>query len=385
MAKKDNFMSGVGGLALWVILKGMTAKPVESSWLNAVLHCAVGGWLVWNNFDWQTQWDLVGLSVGWAFVLRGVIFAINQTIRLVDAHEERKTQEQARQQAEEEAAPAPSRRRRAPRTPSARVAVAPVVEPSPRVAPAVGPTAKPVSSSCSPVGAAYGATEESPILAEPVEEPAAPISPAAEEEREDEENNSPTLPPAVKPLSGKRVCVTGKLPYKRRDVEDFITAMGGTLSRRPTRRTDWLVMGEDGGTKIDEAERYGIPQIDFADLLALCGLPADADIIAAMPRDHREARRQTRLSSEEAREYGREFRRRVNLLTEIMTSAVSDLLPKVVQVVQRVDDELELCRVSSFRSTAQGELVLLSTEGEAIYLNDLTGDSVVRLLGVYGR
>lgn len=376
---------GWTGLSFWLLLKQMTAKPVESSWLNAVLHCAIGGWLVWNNLDWQTRWDLAFLCTGWACVLRGVIFAIDQTIRLVDARQERKAQEQARRLEEEEETPVPSGRRRAPRTPSARVAAASVVESSPTAAPVVEPIAAPVSSFCSPVGAAYGATEESPILAEPVEEPATPISPAAEEEREDEENNSPTLPPAVKPLSGKRVCVTGKLPYKRRDVEDFITAMGGTLSRRPTRRTDWLVMGEDGGTKIDEAERYGIPQIDFADLLALCGLPADADIIAAMPREYRETRRQTRLSSEEAREYGREFRRRVNLLTEIMTSAVSDLLPKVVQVVQRVDDELELCRVSSFRSTAQGELVLLSTEGEAIYLNDLTGDSVVRLLGVYGR
>lgn len=380
MAKKDNFMSGMGGLALWVILKGMMAKPIEANWGSVIVGFLLGGYLIQANIPCKNNIDGAGIFGGCYSILLAVAMLIEliQTKRKqreLDA--QREEEEEARRTAERRArrvqARAEERQIRATELANALAAHKPTY------------AATPV--------AAYGPAEESPVSApaEPVSAMAAPsvsspaVAQATEEEERDEDDNKSLTPPAAKPLEGKRVCVTGKLPYKRKAITDFIVAMGGEVKNRPTRNTDYLVAGEDCGTKLDEAEKYGVAVIDYADLLALCGLPSNADIYEAMPREFREERMRGRLSSEEAREYGREFKRRLHLLQEILTSTVSDLLPKSVQVVTQVDDELELHRVSGFRSTPRGELVLLSTEGEAIYLNDLTGDSVVRLLGLYRR
>lgn len=371
MAKKDNFMSGMGGLALWVILKGMTAKPIEPNWGSVIVGFLLGGYLIQANIPCKNSVDAAGIFGGCYIILLAVAMLIEliQTKRKqreLDAQRKEEEEEEARRTAERRArrvqSRAEERQARATELANALAAHQPTY------------AATPV--------AAYAPAEESPEAAPAVSAPA--IAPATDEKEERDEDNSPT-PPAAKPLAGKRVCVTGKLPYKRKAITDFIVAMGGEVKNRPTRNTDYLVAGEDCGTKLDEAEKYGVAVIDYTDLLALCGLPVDADIYEAMPREFREERMRGRLSSEEAREYGREFKRRLHLLQEILTSTVSDLLPKSVQVVTQVDDELELHRVSGFRSTPRGELVLLSTEGEAIYLNDLTGDSVVRLLGLYRR
>lgn len=345
----------MGGLALWVILKGMTAKPNKESWPTAIAGLLIGTWLIYGNIPVESTIDVAFVGAGVYAIIVGVLeigcltFAREKKIPAIEDEEER---------------PSSCRSSRS-HTPAV-----PEVLPAPVATPTESPNAP-----AEPVSAVAAPSVSAPTITPATDE---------EEERDENENSSPT-PPAAKPLAGKRVCVTGKLPYKRKAITDFIVAMGGEVKNRPTRNTDYLVAGEDCGTKLDEAEKYGVAVIDYADLLALCGLPVDADIYEVMPREFREERMRGRLSSEEAREYGREFKRRLHLLQEILTSTVSDLLPKSVQVVTRVDDELELHRVSGFRSTPRGELVLLSTEGESIYLNDLTGDSVVRLLGLYRR
>ena len=332
----------IGAIALLMILKCFVDKPEESTWPSAVAWTGAGLWLVITSPEVFS----VKLGVGIVCLLRGIAHLGDLT--LLPWLESRGN----KQEAEEEA----------------------------------GSTESVPPSVATPTVTPYAVPEESPISAEEPEEHApmsTPVAQSAPEENDEEENNSPT-PPAAKPLAGKRICVTGKLPYKRRRVEDFIVAMGGEVQNRVTRHTDFVVAGEDCGAKLDEAERRGISVVSYDGLLALCGLP-ECDILEVMPREFRAQRIRERLSAEEAREYGKEFKRRIRLLTEVLTTSVSDILPKVVQVVSKVDDELELHRISSFRSSPRGELVLLSTEGEAIYLDDLTGDSVVRLLAAYGR
>lgn len=380
---KNNFMNGMGGLALWVILKGMMAKPIEANWGSVIVGFLLGGYLIQANIPCKNSVDGAGIFGG----CYSILLAIAMLLELIETKRKQRELDAQREEEEKARRTAERRARRVQSRAEERQARATEL--------ANALAAHQPTYAATPV-AAYAPAEESPVAAsapaEPVSAMAAPsvsapaIAPATEEEeeRDENENNSPT-PPAAKPLAGKRVCVTGKLPYKRKAITDFIVAMGGEVKNRPTRNTDYLVAGEDCGTKLDEAEKYGVAVIGYADLLALCGLPSNADIYEAMPREFREERMRGRLSSEEAREYGREFKRRLHLLQEILTSTVSDLLPRSVQVVTQVDDELELHRVSGFRSTPRGELVLLSTEGEAIYLNDLTGDSVVRLLGLYRR
>lgn len=76
------------------------------------------------------------------------------------------------------------------------------------------------------------------------------------------------------PLSGKTFVITGTLPsLTRKEAEDLIKKYGGRVSSSVSKRTDYLVAGEEPGQKYDKARELGIPIIDEAALLRM--LPAD--------------------------------------------------------------------------------------------------------------
>ena len=61
------------------------------------------------------------------------------------------------------------------------------------------------------------------------------------------------------PLAGLRFVVTGRLPnYSRSDIQDQIKDLGGAVSGSVSRRTDYLVAGEDAGSKLSDAERLEV-------------------------------------------------------------------------------------------------------------------------------
>ena len=70
-------------------------------------------------------------------------------------------------------------------------------------------------------------------------------------------------PAAGGPLSGKRVCVTGKLSRPRSDIQKDIEAAGGRSSPPVGKNTDILVAGGDvGKTKLDSARKLGTQIVD---------------------------------------------------------------------------------------------------------------------------
>jgi DNA ligase (NAD+) len=77
-------------------------------------------------------------------------------------------------------------------------------------------------------------------------------------------------PRAVGPLTGKRVCVTGKLSVPRSDLQKLIEEAGGTFVTSVGKSTDLLVAGEDvGKAKLDAAKKAGTRVIDETALRAL--------------------------------------------------------------------------------------------------------------------
>ncbi len=61
------------------------------------------------------------------------------------------------------------------------------------------------------------------------------------------------------PLEGKRFVVTGRLNnYSRSEIQNKIKELGGTVSGSLSKRTDYLVAGEGGGSKLADAERLGV-------------------------------------------------------------------------------------------------------------------------------
>jgi DNA ligase (NAD+) len=71
-------------------------------------------------------------------------------------------------------------------------------------------------------------------------------------------------------LSGRTLVLTGTLPdLTREQATERILAAGGRVTSSVSRKTDYLVAGEAAGSKLEKAERLGVPVLDEAGLLAL--------------------------------------------------------------------------------------------------------------------
>jgi DNA ligase (NAD+) len=75
---------------------------------------------------------------------------------------------------------------------------------------------------------------------------------------------------------GKTVVVTGTLgSYDRSSAEAAIRAAGGKASGSVSRKTDYLVAGEDAGSKLAKAQELGVEVLDEAAFRALVGAAPD--------------------------------------------------------------------------------------------------------------
>ncbi len=80
----------------------------------------------------------------------------------------------------------------------------------------------------------------------------------------------PVRPPAGGPLAGKTVVLTGTLPSLSRDEATArIQAVGGKVSAQVSKKTDYIVVGADPGSKYEKAVLLGIPVLDEDRLLKL--------------------------------------------------------------------------------------------------------------------
>ncbi len=62
------------------------------------------------------------------------------------------------------------------------------------------------------------------------------------------------------PLTGKTIVVTGTLTkYTRDEIQRLITGHGGRASSSVSKKTDYVVAGEKAGSKLEKAEKLGIP------------------------------------------------------------------------------------------------------------------------------
>jgi len=90
-------------------------------------------------------------------------------------------------------------------------------------------------------------------------------------------------PPGEGPLADKIIVLTGTLPsLTREQATERILAAGGRVTTSVSRRTDYVVAGEAAGSKLEKAERLGVPVLDEPGLEALLrGEAPTADDAAA--------------------------------------------------------------------------------------------------------
>jgi DNA ligase (NAD+) len=73
-----------------------------------------------------------------------------------------------------------------------------------------------------------------------------------------------------KTLAGLTVVVTGSLAgFTRDEIKEAILARGGKASSSVSKKTDYVVVGENAGSKAEKAEQLGVPMLDEAGFVRL--------------------------------------------------------------------------------------------------------------------
>ena len=71
-------------------------------------------------------------------------------------------------------------------------------------------------------------------------------------------------------LAGKTIVLTGTLPTLSRDAaKEMLEAAGAKVAGSVSKKTSYVVAGEDAGSKLAKAEELGVPVLDEAGMLAL--------------------------------------------------------------------------------------------------------------------
>jgi len=77
---------------------------------------------------------------------------------------------------------------------------------------------------------------------------------------------------ADQPLAGKTIVVTGTLQkFSRKEIEDLIREQGGTPASSVSKKTAFVVAGEEAGSKLDKARALGVKVLDERAFLKLIG------------------------------------------------------------------------------------------------------------------
>ena len=88
----------------------------------------------------------------------------------------------------------------------------------------------------------------------------------------------PEGPPAARaalPLAGQTVVLTGTLPtLTREDAKALLEAAGAKVAGSVSKKTHYVVAGEEAGSKLAKAQELGVPVLDETGLMALLGKTA---------------------------------------------------------------------------------------------------------------
>ncbi|MBI4746142.1 MAG: NAD-dependent DNA ligase LigA, partial [Deltaproteobacteria bacterium] len=75
------------------------------------------------------------------------------------------------------------------------------------------------------------------------------------------------------PLDGKSFVFTGTLKrFSRDEAEGVVESLGGRPTSSVSKKTDYVVAGEDAGSKLDKAKELGVKEMTEEEFVTLAGL-----------------------------------------------------------------------------------------------------------------
>ena len=79
--------------------------------------------------------------------------------------------------------------------------------------------------------------------------------------------------PVAQTLAGLRFVVTGRLErFSRSEIQERIIELGGAVTGSISSKTDYLVAGEEAGSKLSDADRLGIATLSEDEFLDIAEL-----------------------------------------------------------------------------------------------------------------
>ena len=69
------------------------------------------------------------------------------------------------------------------------------------------------------------------------------------------------------PLNNLTFVVTGTMHKPRKEIEELIEKLGGQAASAVSKSTDYLIVGEDPGSKLQKAKSLGVKTISYDEFL----------------------------------------------------------------------------------------------------------------------
>lgn len=79
--------------------------------------------------------------------------------------------------------------------------------------------------------------------------------------------------PVSQELAGKTFVLTGTLSMPRKEAETLIAACGGKVSSSVSKKTSYVIAGEEAGSKLDKARELGVPVLNEEEFKVLVQTP----------------------------------------------------------------------------------------------------------------
>ncbi len=72
------------------------------------------------------------------------------------------------------------------------------------------------------------------------------------------------------PLTGKTFVLTGRLEHMTRaEAEELLRSLGASVAGSVSKKTSFVVAGEEAGSKADKAKELGVPILSEQDMLSM--------------------------------------------------------------------------------------------------------------------